>query len=85
MSNGKINEVKMMKLLNAGKSQADVARELDVSPAAISLRKKELLGKTTRVMVTKKNEKITNSRDDGPPLPPEPDQRSEFDYAGGPF
>jgi single-stranded DNA-binding protein len=26
-----------------------------------------------------------NSRDDGPSLPPEPDQRSEFDYASGPF
>ena len=26
-----------------------------------------------------------NSRDDGPPLPPEPDQRNEFDYGGGPF
>jgi single-stranded DNA-binding protein len=26
-----------------------------------------------------------NSRDDSPPLPPEPNQRDEFDHSGGPF
>lgn len=60
MGKGKINDAGMIRMLNAGKSQADVAREFDVSPAAVSLRRKELLGKTTRVMVAKRIDKIVS-------------------------
>jgi predicted transcriptional regulator len=54
MTKQKINDRKMLKLLDSGMSQAAVARELGVTRQAISLRVKELRGKTTRAVVVKR-------------------------------
>jgi single-stranded DNA-binding protein len=52
----------------------------------LSVWKCEINGQTIEYQKNTSNGSQTiDSRDDGPPLPPEPDQRSEFDYAGGPF
>jgi len=62
MPNGKINDRRMLKLLDSGMSQAAVARELGVTRQAVSLRVRELRGKTTRAVVTKKVEQCLNQR-----------------------
>jgi predicted transcriptional regulator len=54
MAGGKINESKLLKLFNKGISQAEIARQLGVSRAAVCIRLRELRGKTTRAVVVKR-------------------------------
>jgi predicted transcriptional regulator len=54
MAGGKINESKLLKLFNKGVSQAEIARQLGVSRAAVCIRLRELRGKTTRAVVVKR-------------------------------
>lgn len=60
MSNGKINDTKLIRLVDEGKSQAEVATLFGVSRQAVHKRLKELRGRTTKVVVVKKLEKIVN-------------------------
>lgn len=53
---------KMLKLVNKGISQAEIARQLGVTPAAICKKLKEVKGQNTRVIVTKKLNKATDTQ-----------------------
>lgn len=64
MNDRKINDAKMLKMLNSGKPQVEIAREFDVTPAAVSMRKKELLGRTTRAIVAGKINKVIDHKID---------------------
>jgi predicted transcriptional regulator len=59
-----ININKMLKLVNAGMSQAEIARQLDVTPAAVCKKLKEVKGQNTRVIVAKKLNRATNAQID---------------------
>lgn len=52
----------MLKLVNEGKSQAEIARKLGVSRAAICKKLKEVRGQNTRVIVAKKLNQATNTQ-----------------------
>ena len=54
MSTGKINDTKLIRLVDEGVSQAEIARQLNVSRQAIHKRLQELRGQTTKVVVAKK-------------------------------
>lgn len=60
----KINDSKLLSLVDEGRSQADVARELGVTRQAVSKRLNELRGRTTRVMVAQPTRKIVRQRFD---------------------
>ena len=62
MSQKKINDTKLVRLVDEGKRQADVARELGVSRQAISKRLIELRGRTTKIIATKKIEQVVAQR-----------------------
>lgn len=64
MSDVKINDRKLLKLIDGGKSQAQAARELGVSRQAVNKRLQELRGKTTKVVATKKVEEIVDRKID---------------------
>lgn len=64
MSDQKINDRKLLKLIDAGMSQAEAAREMGVSRQAVSKRLQDLRGKTTKVIVSKKVEQIVDRKID---------------------
>jgi predicted transcriptional regulator len=57
-----MNDTKLLRLIDSGKTQADAARELGVSRQAVSQRLIELRGRTTKVMATKKIEQVVDQR-----------------------
>ena len=62
MSRNIININKMLKLVNDGLSQAEIARQLEVTPAAVCKKMKEIRGKNTQVVVAKKLHKATDTQ-----------------------
>jgi len=64
MDHKKINDTKLIRLIDNGISQAETARELGVSRQAVSQRLQELRGRTTRVIVAKPPEQIVKRRFD---------------------
>ena len=58
----KINNMKLIRLVDSGKTQAEAARELGVSRQAVSQRLIELRGRTTKVMAAKKIEQVVDQR-----------------------
>ncbi len=64
MGNPKINDRKMLRLIDSGMSQSEAARELGVSRQAVNKRLQEIRGKTTKVVVAKKIEEVVNHKID---------------------
>jgi predicted transcriptional regulator len=64
MAANKINNSKLLKLIDEGRGQADVARILGVSRQAVSHRLIELRGRTTRAIVAKETQAIVKERFD---------------------
>ncbi|MBN1841498.1 MAG: AsnC family protein, partial [Deltaproteobacteria bacterium] len=64
MSTNTINDRRLLRLIDGGKSQAEAARIIGVSRQAVSKRLQELRGKTTKVIVAKKVEQITDCKID---------------------
>lgn len=62
MDSKKINNMKLIRLVDSGKTQAEAARELGVSRQAVSQRLIELRGRTTKVMAAKKIEQVVEQR-----------------------
>lgn len=58
----KMNNTKLIRLIDAGTSQAEAARQLGVSRQAVSQRLIELRGRTTKVMAAKKIEQVVDQR-----------------------
>ena len=61
MAREKINDKKMLRLIDSGKNQAEAGRIMGVSRQAVSKRLQELRGKTTRCIVTRNTKEIVNS------------------------
>ena len=61
---GKIHDATMLRMVNKGIAQVEVARFFDVSRAAVCKRLKELTRKSTAVTVSKKIEKVTDTQID---------------------
>jgi predicted transcriptional regulator len=64
MSGKLVNDNKLLKMVNAGNSQADIAREFGVSPPAINKRLKQLRGKTTHAMIADKIDNVIEQKID---------------------
>jgi len=64
MRKKEINDTRLVRLIDGGLTQADAARELGVSRQAVSKRLQELRGKTTKVIATKKIERVVDQRID---------------------
>ena len=64
MGNPKINDRKMLRLIDSGMSQSEVAKKISVSRQAVSKRLQEIRGKTTKVVVAKKIEEIVDHKID---------------------
>ena len=62
MKSKKINDTKLIRLVDEGFNQAETARKLGVSRQAVSKRLIELRGRTTKVMVSKKIEQVVDQR-----------------------
>ena len=62
MKSKKLNDTQLIRLIDAGTSQAEAARQLGVSRQAVSQRLIELRGRTTKVMVAKKIEQVVDQR-----------------------
>jgi predicted transcriptional regulator len=58
----KVNDRKLLNLVDEGLSQAEAARRLGVSRQAVSKRLQELRGRTTRAVVVKKVEEIVDKK-----------------------
>jgi len=57
-----MNDTRLIRLIDSGMSQAEVARELGVSRQAVSKRLIELRGRTTKVIAAKKVEQVVDQR-----------------------
>ena len=57
----KINDKKLLRLIDSGTSQAEIARILGVTRQAVSKRLQELRGKTTRCIVTRNTKEIIDN------------------------
>jgi predicted transcriptional regulator len=64
MSTGKINDRQLLRLVDAGQSQAQAARALGVSRQAVNKRLQELRGRQTKVLAAKKIEEAVNANFD---------------------
>jgi predicted transcriptional regulator len=64
MPDGKINDTKLLRLVDAGYSQAEAGRALGVTRQAVNKRLKELRGQTTKVVVAKKVERLVDRKID---------------------
>jgi predicted transcriptional regulator len=64
MGNPKINDRKMLRLIDSGMSQSEVAKKIGVSRQAVSKRLQELRGKITKVVVSKKIEQVVDRKID---------------------
>ncbi len=63
MPKPKINDRQLLRLVDKeGKTQAEAARKLGVSPQAVNKRLQELQGKTTRVIAAKKIKQVVESK-----------------------
>lgn len=60
----KLNDRKLLKMIDEGFSQAEAARRLKVSRQAVSKRLQELRGRTTRAVVVKKVERVVDQKID---------------------
>jgi predicted transcriptional regulator len=58
----KLNDTKLIRLVDAGRSQASIARDLGVSRQSVSKRLIELRGRTTKVVVAKKLEEVVDRK-----------------------
>lgn len=58
MQRNKIKDSKMLKMVNEGVSQADIARKFSVIHAAVSKRLREIRGRTTYAVATAKVERV---------------------------
>jgi ParB-like chromosome segregation protein Spo0J len=56
MAKNKIDDRKLLRMVDAGKTQVEAAEYFGVSKQAVNKRLKELRGKTTRIVATKKLE-----------------------------
>jgi DNA-binding transcriptional regulator GbsR (MarR family) len=59
MANRKINDRKLLMLIDEGVSQSETARKLGVTKQAVSQRLRELRGRTTKIFVSKPTSAIT--------------------------
>jgi len=64
MTEQKINNRRLVRLIDSGMCQAEAARKIGVSRQAVSKRLQELRGKTTKVTACKKVEKIVDRKID---------------------
>jgi predicted transcriptional regulator len=64
MPDGKINDTKLLRLVDSGQSQAKIAEYFGVSRQAVHKRLRELRGRTTKVVVAKKVEQIVDRKID---------------------
>lgn len=64
MRNQKINDRKLLQLIDSGMSQSEAAKEIGVSRQAVSKRLQELRGKTTKIVVSKKIEQVVGRKID---------------------
>jgi len=62
MTTKKVNDTKLIRLVDEGKSQAEIARTLGVSRQAVSKRLIELRGRTTKVIAAKKVEQVVDRK-----------------------
>ena len=61
MAREKINDKKMLRLIDSGKSQSEAGRIMGVTRQAVSKRLQELRGKTTRCMVARNTKEIVSN------------------------
>ena len=61
MAKVKINDKKMLRLIDSGKSQSEAGRIMGVTRQAVSKRLQELRGKTTKCMIVRNTKEIVNS------------------------
>ncbi|MBM9515042.1 hypothetical protein [Desulfogranum marinum] len=61
---GKINVTRMLKMVNRGESQVNIAKKFGVTPAAICKKIQEVRGKTTHAVVADKIDKIADHQID---------------------
>jgi hypothetical protein len=64
MTNGKLNDRKLLMLVDEGASQSEAARKFGVTKQAISQRLRELRGRTTRTVVCKKLSEVADHKID---------------------
>jgi predicted transcriptional regulator len=62
MKSKKLNDTKLIRLVDEGLSQAEIARTLHVSRQAVNKRLIELRGRTTKVVASKKIEEIVDRK-----------------------
>ena len=59
-----INDTKLIRLVDSGSSQAEIARQLEVSPAAINKRLKQLRGRSTHAMIAGRIDTVIDQKID---------------------
>ena len=59
-----INDTKLIRLVDSGTSQAEIARQLEVSPAAINKRLKQLRGRSTHAMIAGRIDTVIDQKID---------------------
>jgi ParB-like chromosome segregation protein Spo0J len=64
MAKNKIDDRKLLRMVDQGKNQVEAAEYFGVSKQAVNKRLKELRGKTTRIVATKKLEATINRKFD---------------------
>ena len=62
MSEKIINDTKLIRLVNDGVSQVEIAREFEVSPAAVNKRLKQLRGRTTHAVVADRIDDVIDQK-----------------------
>lgn len=62
MNSKKLNDTKLIRLVDEGVTQAEIARTLGVTRQAVNKRLFELRGKTTRVVAAKKIEQVVDRK-----------------------
>jgi predicted transcriptional regulator len=62
MAESKIRDISLLRLVDRGASQAEIARKMGVSRQAVCKRLRQLRGRTTKAVITKKIESIVDKK-----------------------
>jgi predicted transcriptional regulator len=64
MSDKIINDTKLLRMVNEGKTQADIAREFGVSSPAVNKRLRQLRGQTTHAVIADRIDNVISQKID---------------------